>query len=53
MADGQGKVRLTHADIAAVAAEMGMQFELEKPMVGWADRLICGVWVQLLLGDRS
>ena len=43
MADDQAKVKITHADIAAVAAEMGMQFELKQPMVGWADGPIHGV----------
>ena len=43
MADDQAKVRFTHADLAAVAAEMGMQFEPVQPMVGWEDGPIRGV----------
>ena len=43
MPDSQAKTRLTHADIAAVAAEMGMQYELGQPMAGWEDGPIPGV----------
>ena len=35
MSDGQAKARLTHADIAALAAKLGMQCKLRQPMVGW------------------
>ena len=40
MPDDQAKVKLTHADIAAVVAEMGMQFE---PEAGWEDGPAGGV----------
>ena len=43
MTDVQAKIKLTHADIAAVAAEMGMQYELGQPMAGWEDGPIRGV----------
>ena len=43
MLNSQEKTRLTHADIAAVAAEMGMQYELGQLVAGWEDGPICGV----------
>ena len=43
MLDNQAKVKLTHADIAAVAAEMGMQIEPEQMMAGWEDSPAHGV----------
>jgi hypothetical protein len=43
MPDDQAKIKLTHADIAAAAAKMGMQFEPEQAMAGWEDSPACGV----------
>ena len=43
MPDDQAKIKLTYADIAAVAAEMGVQFEPEQTMAGWEDGPACGV----------
>ena len=43
MPNDQVKIKLTHADIAAVAAKMGMQFKSEQMMAGWKDGPACGV----------
>ena len=43
MPDYQAKVKLTHADIAVMAAEMGMQFEPEQTLAGWEDGPTRGV----------
>ena len=53
MADDQAKIKLTHADIAVVVAEMGMRFEPEQMINDWLGRQP-NLWcvVQLLLGGR-
>ena len=43
MANDEAKARLTHADIAAVAEEMRIQFKPEQPMVGWEGGPVRGV----------
>ena len=43
MLNDQVKIKLTHADIAVVVAEMGMQFESEQTMAGWEDGPAHGV----------